>query len=304
LTWTKAIIHRLSQKIKQGTKFFIQHGINSNSHEGRESVGEVLTSFVKDIGGKLSNVIIGHFPNSDKVKESDVCSMEADIETYNNIVDDINNVSGIALGNSDIESPAFPGALRLNTVQCFGDILTKKEGAIIMPELTREEIIRTLTFHEIKDAIKNKNAFPWQLFTVEEMKDDKTFGKIFEQNSILQTDNERLKKENEKIQEDSKDAVRATAISNANLALEDLMQKGFTELQRTFIKSRFKPETLEELDEPGLKDYLENEKKVFSDTVKLLGSTESGTLKSTNETSDKNEGDKTPEEEALDYIGV
>ncbi len=78
LKWPRAVIRRLAEKITEGTKFFIGHG-NTNAHEGRESVGEVIASFVKEISGRLSHIIIGHFPNSESVKEMDVCSMEANI---------------------------------------------------------------------------------------------------------------------------------------------------------------------------------------------------------------------------------
>ncbi len=289
------MIHRLAQKIKEGTKFFIQHREGTNSHEGRETVGEVLTSFVKEIGGKLSNIIIGHFPYASKVKDANVCSMEANITTSGNIVDDVNEVSGVALGNSNIESPAFPGALRLNTVQCFGENTNNNsgEGENNMPD-------KSLSFHDIKDAIKDMNIFPWQIFTPEEMQKDKVFGKLYEDNSILQTENESLKTKYATLETSSKESVRANNIIKAQTSLEELMKEGFTDKQKTFIKDRFKPETLEKLDEPSLKEHLENEKKVFSDTAKLFG-VESSTSKSS---SAGTEEEKTLEEQALEILGV
>jgi regulator of replication initiation timing len=293
LTWSKAVIRRLADKIKNGTKFFINHGEKTNSHDGRKSVGEVLTSFVKDIGGRLSNVIIGHFPDADIVRNKDVCSMEADIYTNNDYVDDVDQVTAVALGNSNVESPAFPGAFRLNTVQCFGTEDKKQEGDKDMP----------ISFQDVKKAVSEMNIRPRQLFSTDDLKDDREFGKVFEKNSTLQAENERLKKQSEDLEKSSKEAIRFNEISKAKNKIDTLMKEGFTDVQRKFIKGRFKPENLEGLSDDDLNKHLENEKKVFAETAKLFGSEVVDQTTKSNKGS-SGESETTLEDEALKIIGV
>lgn len=295
LRWPRAVIHRLAEKVKAGTKFFIGHG-KTNDHDGRETVGEVVASFVKEIGGKLSNIIIGHFPDEEKVKALDTCSMEADIHTDpENIVGDINEVSGIALGNSNVDHPAFPGAMRLAMVQCFVDT-EKKE---------KEEI--TMTFEEVRKAVRELNIFPWQLFTLEDMKADKNYGKLFVENDSLKTDIEKLKTENKEISQKHTDAVKTANSAQAQERLDAMLKEGVTDKQRKFIKSRFGKD--QDVSEEGIKKFIENSKKEYAETAKLFGpdekpgSTEKKT-ESKNNTGESSKGEKTVEEEALELMGV
>jgi len=295
MKWPRIIIQRLAEKIKEGTKFFIGHG-ETNSNDNRESVGEVLASFVKEIAGKLSNVIIGHFPEKEKVEDMNVCSMEADVYTDDeNIVGEINDVSGIALGNSDRSNPAFPGALRLNMVQCFAKEDKPKPG----------EGDKDMTFEEVKDAIRKMNIRPWQIYTLEDMKEDRVFGKVFEENSIFKSDNEKLEKENKEIKTKSEEAIRNSDVAQAKSRVEKLLEEGFTDKQKSFILKRFDPEQEKDLTDEGLGKFIENEKKEFADTAKLFGIGESETVKKKDEKGNTEESESlTMEEEALKEMGV
>lgn len=279
------MIRQLAEKIKTGTKFFIGHK-ETNAQDNRESVGEILTSFVKEIGGKLANVIIGHFPNKEKVENLDICSMEADVYTDNeNIVGDINDISGIALGNSDKENPAFPGALRLSTVQCFN-----KEGDKM-----------AITFEEIKKAIRDMNIHPWQLFTQDDIKNDREFSKIFTENTTLKVEKEKLEKEKKELEDKSKGALKKIAVSESATQLDKLMEEGYTDKQKEFIKERFNPEALEDLSKENLQKHLETEKKEFAKTARLFGVAEESRSK---EDIKKSAEELTVEEEALKLMGV
>lgn len=291
MKWPRAVIRRLAEKIKTGTKFFVGHRDETNAHDGRESVGEVLVSFVKEIAGKLANVIIGHFPSKEQVDPYDACSMEADVHTDDdNVVGDINDVSGIALGNTDRESPAFPGALRLSTVQCFGKENTKpEEGEKKMP-----------TFAEIKEAVKNMNIYPHQLFSEDDLKDDRTFGRVFEENTKMKADNERLSKANTEMEAASKSAIRKSEIDTSKGKLDVLMGEGFTERQKNFIKRQFDPEKVEDLTDEGLKKFVEEQKTNFAETAKLFGAEKD--LGKKLDTDDDDGG--TMEEQALKIIGA
>lgn len=266
LRWPRAVIRTLSDKIKTGIKFFVGHGAD-NSNEGRESVGEVLSSFTKEIAGKLSNIIIGWFPSKEKVQTMDTCSMEADIHTDEEfIVGDINEVTGIALGNSQQDHPAFPGALRLSMVQCFVEPQTKPRGENEMPEEPRR-----LTIDDVKRAIHDLNIHPWQLFGLDDFKKDDNVGKLFTENATLKAENEKLTKENKEVTEKSEKAVRKTEVVESQERLDVLLKEGFTDKQKQFIKSEFKPEDVKDLSEEGLKTYVEEGKKKFAEQAKLFG---------------------------------
>ncbi|MGD9159629.1 MAG: hypothetical protein PVG39_14545, partial [Desulfobacteraceae bacterium] len=88
-----------------------------SSHENRKPVGELIDAFIDNVDGKLSNIILGHFPDPEVVKDADMNSVEADIYAVNSgeyeMAEDVKEVTGIAVGSSKENSPAFPGALRL-----------------------------------------------------------------------------------------------------------------------------------------------------------------------------------------------
>jgi hypothetical protein len=116
------VIRRIADKLKAGTKFFIRHGEGTNSHDGREAVGEIVSTYTKEIDGRLSTIAIGHFPDESVVQDMDICSIETDVfiaREDEGIVGDIDEVSAVALESSERDSPAFPGATRLASIQCF-----------------------------------------------------------------------------------------------------------------------------------------------------------------------------------------
>ena len=259
------MIRRIAEKLKAGTKFFIRHG-KTNSHEGRESVGEILTSYTKEIDGKLSTVAIGHFPKKEVVQEMDICSVEAEVRMQSedsNVVGDVDDVSAIALESSDRDSPAFPGALRLASIQCFNEEPDKEE-------------IKSVTFDEVLKAVKDMNIRPWQLFSLRDIQDDREFGKEFEKITTLEADNERLTKENETIKIESQESIKKSQVASANTRLDERMKEGFTDLQKSFIKKRFSPEKMEDVSDEALDSFLEEAKTDFAETAKLFGGTGDG----------------------------
>lgn len=291
--WPKAVIHRLADKIKEGLKFFINHN-KDNSHDNRTSVGEVLSSFTKELNGKLSNIIIGYFPDKNVVKDMDVCSMEADIDLHDDtIVEDVENISGIALGNSNSSSPAFPGALRLNAIQCFENTQTNPG-----------EEVKPMTFDEVKTAVKSMNIRPWQLYTLDEFKEDRNLAKIFEENTNLKTEVERLSGENKTIKDMSAEAVRKTAIAESKQTLNKIIKDaGLTERQRAYIEKNFDPEKLEDLTEKGLGIFIEAAKKDYADTAKLFGAKDES-IKGTPSSPNSSSSEEELEVEALKLMGV
>ncbi len=302
------MIRTLASKIKEGTKFFIGHG-ETNSHGGRIDVGTVIASFVKEIRGKVSNVIIGHFPDATKVKDMDAVSMEAGISVSSfddSIVDDITGVSGIALANSDINSPAFPGALRLSSIQCFNTEKINLEKEIIMGD-------HIVTFQEVQTFVKEHNVWPHQLYDESQLKGDREFGKLFESNDTLSTEVKKLKEDLDTSKNETKKLSETQQAGVAVDRLKELFPKDLTDKQKTFITTKFKPELLDDLSDDNIKKYIEEGRKDFAETAKLFGvadgkQTGTGTKEGKSTKDGKSEeteaGESTPDTEALKLIGV
>ena len=269
LRWPRAVIRRAAEKIKDGAKFFIAHG-KDNSLEGRESVGEVIGSFVKETVNGLQAIALGVL--TDKAKDMDVCSIEANIHESGGIVGDINDISGIALGSSDKDSPAFPGARRLAAIQCFSD----DTGGDPDKEIPGEGRDKMPTFGEIKQAVKDLNIYPNQLFTEEDIKADRKFGKVYDERDSFKTKAETAEKERDDIKKKSEDAVKANEKATATERLEKMLPDGLTEKQKSFIKRNFNPEKIEDLSDDGLNGFVENAQKEFAEYAKIFGVAEDG----------------------------
>jgi len=298
LRWPRAVIRRIKEVLKVGTKFFINHG-KDNSHEGRREIGEALVSEIKEISGNLSTIVIGHFPDKDAVKDMDVCSMEADINVSRDdqsLVNDIENISAIALGSSRETSPAFAGAQRLATIQCFGDQNQHDDQS------SRKEI--PVTFEEVRKAVKEMNIFPMQLFTIEEIKSDRKLAPIFEENEKLKLQVESGKRELEDVKKKSEESIKSSQKTTAKVRLKELLPEGLTKKQTDFIMESFDPETLQDLGDDGLKSYIGEAQKEFTRVAKLFnvdesGSSDGGERKDETSSDDKK---KDPVEAAMDEL--
>jgi hypothetical protein len=156
-TWFKSTIEKLHDKIKIGLNLFNGHS-DDNQTDGRISIGEIVGKTTKEIGDKFSSIIATWIKPSYKNLPLDVASIEADVafeQDSNNglYVADVGEVSGVALGNSAIDKPGFPGATLLGSIQAFAK--TKNIG----------DKITMLTPEEIKQAILEAKLRPSDLFT-------------------------------------------------------------------------------------------------------------------------------------------
>ncbi len=293
LQWTKSVIRDLSKKIKNGTKFFVSHG-EDNSHDGRESVGRTLASFVQEVQGKLSNIVIGFFPEEHDVNKYDVCSMEANVDVAENgVVSDVEDVSGIAIGSSQIDSPAFAGAKRLATIQCFGEE-NKKEDE-------NKKGDTEVKFIDVVNAVKEMNIYPHQLFSEEDVKSDMKFRTVFDERDSFKKKFEDSEKNLTKTKEESETAVKESQKNTASNRLKDLIPEGMTDKVKEYVVKEFDPEKTKDLDDEGLKKYIEVAQKEFSKYAKMFGNGESGNSAS-NEGGSGNTEEKDPTEAAIEEL--
>lgn len=265
LRWPRAVIRRLAEAAGSGVKLFERHN-KDNSHEGRKALGEIVGSFTRTVGDKLQAIAVALMPEDRP--DLDVCSIEADVDAQGDIVGDVSKVTGLALSSSRVDSPAFAGAQRLATLQCFepgnapdGNKQTGKPG----------EGEPSMTFQEVKDFIRERNVFPNQLFSVDDLKNDRVFGLIIAEGDKAKEKMKTLEGENEDLKKKSADAIRANENAGAKGRFEKLIPEGATERQKAFYLKRFDPARLEKLDDEALKTYLDAEAKEYAEHAKLFG---------------------------------
>jgi hypothetical protein len=282
IEWGKEVISKVKGIIKKGLQFFIGHN-KDNSTEGRKSIGEVVSDFSKKIGDKLHHIVIGYFPDRSEAQKYDVCSIEANIitEEYPNlsIAKKIQDITGIALGNSQVDKPAFAGAVRLGTVQAFGDNDPDPDPDLDPdPDPPKKNIRKEIpmTFEEIKQAVKSMNIFPNQLFTEDDLKGDNVFGRLFTENEKLKTENQEHKTKISEKEEEIKTLNRNISEADAHNKLENILStfesdnKKLTDLQKNFINKRFDPKSLEEISDEKITDFVNTSLKEYPEFASIF----------------------------------
>lgn len=121
LHWFSSAINKLWEKLKYGTKIFHGHNVDS-SHEGRQSIGEVVGKAIKTIQNKVNAIAITYIYPEFRDLPLNVASIEADVQinSDDSVHDvDVGDITGIALGNSKIDKPAFADATLLSQIQAM-----------------------------------------------------------------------------------------------------------------------------------------------------------------------------------------
>jgi len=278
ITWTRRAIQSIKNAIKKGIKFFLGHN-EDNSTEGRRSLGEIVGNGEKIINNKLHSLVVGYFPpgTRDEVKKYDICSQESTwdfIESAGKIfADKIEELTGIALGNSGIDKPAFIGARRLGTLQAFNE----SDKSDYSDKNIKNDRRYQMTFEDVKKAVKDLNIFAWQLFTIEEIKNDKEYGRFITENENLsktlkdkETEISTVKSEYEKkVNELTKDKLATTAKTR----LADLISKNeivLTDNQKKFVTDNLSIDKLEDLSDDGLKNYVNGQIDIYQKVASVI----------------------------------
>ena len=272
ILWPRKAIEAVGRAITRGLQFFKGHNKDS-SHDGRESFGEVVGKITKEIGGKLHQIVVGYFPNKEDTADCDICSIEADAvlksdDSNNLIAQAITKLTGIALANSEDEIPGFAGAVRLGRIQAFepedpDDPEGKKK------QKQRKEI--PMTFEEVKKYITEHNVWPNQLFNEDVLKNDRVFGKVYNEHDALKSQFAELEKSNKTLKEDSEKIQKAALRSGADARFKKFFPEGTTDKQKEFLEKGFDPEKLEDLSDDGLKKVVEDGLEDFKKMASIFG---------------------------------
>ena len=162
--WYRSAIEKLHEKIAAGLQLFHGHAA-SNDTVGRTAIGEVVGKKAMQIGTRLSSVVACYIYPDFHHLPLDVASIEADVELEQDkksglFVADVSQVTGIALGNSAIDTPGFEGATLLGQLQAFAK--TKKIGDELMD----------ITIEDVKSFLKAEKVQPSDVFGVDVITSD------------------------------------------------------------------------------------------------------------------------------------
>jgi hypothetical protein len=280
ILWTRRAIQSIKDVIKNGVKFF--HGHNSdNSTSNRRDIGEVVGSTEKEIDGILHHIVIAyHKPEvRDEVKKYDICSQEAYWNFFEKagklVARKMEELTGIALGNSAEEQPAFPGAKRLGMVQAFADTATRRVRSEKTGDGKSPDKENKMNFGDVKRAIDELNIHPSQVFSLEKIKSDNVFLKEFEklekEKEELQNQTKALTTENETLKKTSDEFIKKEKVFTAKDRLQNISKEiSLTEKEKLYIDKAFRPERITDLTDEGLKSWIEEQREVYKIAVSTL----------------------------------
>jgi len=277
MNWFSSAINKLWKKLQYGTKIF--HGHNEDSsHTNRETIGEVVGKTVRTVKDKVSAIAIAYIYPDYRKLPLNVASIEADIivnpdlNVQDEIHDvDVGDITGIALSNSEIETPGFAGATLLSQIQAFADKKIDKEG-------------ERMTLKEIKDAIAEGRIQVDELFSMDEIGKNKAIQEHFQVTGNIKR-YERLEKKFEQSEKEWKtkeaelnDKIKIGAVEVATVKANDLFtEKAKTrkldERQIKFIENKkalFKPEDVENVDKEVDK-FMDDMLDDYKETAEIFG---------------------------------
>lgn len=179
MQWGRSAIESVYDALQVGIKSISGHTADNNPNSKPEKA-TVIGKGKQLIDNVLHTIAVLYFPNKNDADYNTI-SMEAQVmhddNPNNSIVDSVKNITALALGKLGLDSPAFPNAKEIASIQCFETGLNsnnKNEDKKKMP--TTEEVrefLRTTGFPVVKDlfrdVIAHKHIFPSQIFSAEEI---------------------------------------------------------------------------------------------------------------------------------------
>lgn len=301
--WTRAAVQSIKNVVLKGVKFFSGHNAD-NSTEGRETLGEIVSDSEMEIDGVLHHIVVGYFPDKEKVVNNDICSQESEWNFFEAagkwFADTVDKVTGIALSSSSIDTPAFAGAKRLGMVQAFesNEDATDKERE----EETRKMPIdlSTVSFTELKAAILSRGYPPSEYFSAEDIKKDKILGTVYTELSTAKQALETEQKKSKTLEEAKAQSDQTIALSTARARYDKIIDSvAMTEKMKAYVKNAFS-ENIGDLSDDGLKKFIEGKVTDFQNVAKHLGVTETPPKQGETKPGDSSDPTKAAGNELLD----
>ena len=142
--WFRSAVSKIVNLLETWTPVFHLHA-TTNAQDGRPIIGRVVGKAEKEIDGAASALAIIYILPEYQGLNLDIASIEADVNVMagekTSDIQDVNvlGITGIALGNSSVNKPAFPGATLLASLQAFAGKNQPIPGG--NGKMTKEEII-------------------------------------------------------------------------------------------------------------------------------------------------------------------
>ena len=281
--WFRSAVEKLHEKISGGLQLFHGHA-QTNDTTGRVPIGEVAGKKLLSIKDKFSSVVACYIYPSFRHLPLDVASIEADVDLQQDakaglFVADVNGVTGIALGNSEIETPGFPGATLLGQLQAFAKHKT-----------SHVEENMEITIEDVKTFLKAEKIPPSDLFGADALADDPAVKGIvrdatkeavtgeYAHRKRTEEGFDKTRKELEAKVQEKEDKIKQLLVETAKTQIGPLLEKQketrkLDEKQVKFIQIRlpkFAPQKPDEL-EKEFNAYLDSEVDEYGKLAKELG---------------------------------
>ncbi len=252
-TWIQAAVRAIADKLRLGTAVFDRHNPDTNAHEGREQIGQVVGKVVTQIGERLSTLAAIHVFPQFKSRPLDVASIEAEIEYDHDGIQawptNIKSVSGIALGNSGIDNPGFPGATLEGAVQAFVQAFAGESGD------------NKMNLSDVKAAVKELGITPTQVFGIDVIMDDSAVvDKVKDANKNTFNMSERIRQERDGARE------RITALENQNAETDKKLKQHTIQSKSVSVLDAVLAEPARKLDDKA-KVFVKRNLKNFETTA-------------------------------------
>jgi DNA-binding transcriptional MerR regulator len=140
--WFQSAIEKLTEKLGLGLPVYHNH-TPTNKDRNRPPIGEVVGKAMKNIQGSLSSIIVAYIFPQFKDLPLDVASIEAGVMVPEDSREfdvkdvDIQEVTGIALGNSQVNKPAFPGATLVAQLQAMAEKPHQGDNNMTLDEIQK-----------------------------------------------------------------------------------------------------------------------------------------------------------------------
>jgi len=251
-TWIQAAVRKLADRIKLGTPAFARHTSDTNSHEGRTKIGEVVGKVVTEIGERLNTLTAIHIFPQYKSRPLNIASIEAEIEfdhdEHQAWPTNIQNVSGIALSNSDTDTPGFPGATLVGVMQAYVQAFAGEKGA------------KKVNKSDVQAAVTELGLSPSDLFSVEDVTNDKKVRTNLQEAATRvgkerDTARERIAELENLNAETDKKLQQHTMLTRSSSALDAILnapERKLSDKAKTFVKRNHKNFTTTAEDEATL----------------------------------------------------
>jgi len=285
--WFKSAVQKLHGKISAGLQLFHGHA-ETNETEGRVPIGEVVGKRLLEIKDRLSSVVACYIYPSYRNLPLDVASIEASVDLEEGrgglYVADVGGVTAIALGNSKVETPGFPGATLLGQLQAFarnadqgGNNMTLEEirQAIQEGKLRPSDVFDADVLSAdpvVKEQTKEKvrNATGYDMRKYEELSDAKA-----ELERKLKDSLQELKTRDEKIRTLTLESAKSQV---GSLFAKQKESRKLDEKQVAYIEARLPGFTVQDPEkmEKELNAYLDAKLDQYAKDAKVFGVGEGG----------------------------